>query len=105
MDFLENCGLRPIYTNKEYMNSVKSNLKYYNFDVTKFNLIKGSSINKSNNKKIKNNKKINNELVLFTDIYNYILNYIDNQYNVDIIDFTSSESESEHDSEYDYYSD
>ena len=105
MDFLENCGLRPIYTNKNYMNSVKSNLKYYNFDMSKFNLVNKDSIESStiklNNKKLKKNKKP----ILFNDIYKFILNNIDNQYNVDIKDFTSSESESEHDSEYEYYSD
>ena len=106
MDFLENCGLRPIYTNKEYMNSIKPKLKYHKFDMSKFNLIKeqhiDSSINKLKNINI-NNKK-NKQLISFTYIYDFILNNKENQYSVDINGFTSSESESDHDSDYDYYS-
>ena len=104
MDFLENCGLRPIYTNKEYMNSVKPKLKYHKFDMSKFNLIKEQHIDSSINKLKNNNNKKNKQLISFTHIYDFILNNKENQYSVDINGFTSSESESDHDSDYEYYS-
>ena len=104
MDFLDNCGLRPIYTNKEYMNSVKPKLKYHKFDMSKFNLIKEQHIDSSINKLKNNNNKKNKQLISFTYIYDFILNNKENQYSVDINGFTSSESESDHDSDYEYYS-
>lgn len=95
INFLEICGLRPCYKNNEFMESFKkTNIRYFDIDINKFN--KFNNYDKSNNIKKKIGKRKKN--VSYNEKCDYIKDYINHFYNIRdfsriIEDYTSDEED------------